>query len=76
MTTACRGAAPTPTGTLYAKAEALAWLERHLFGLFDSAPGTRKTIQTASAPPMRQNSVAHSVARRPRKANGLAPCES
>jgi hypothetical protein len=50
MTTACRGAAPTPTGTLYAKAEALAWLERHLFGLFDSAPGTRKTIQTASGP--------------------------
>ncbi|MDP1902045.1 MAG: hypothetical protein Q8K96_16585 [Rubrivivax sp.] len=58
------------------KAEALALLESHLFGLFDSAPSARKTIPTVSAPPTRQNSVAHSVAKRPKKANGLAPCES
>ena len=58
------------------KAASLALLESHLFGLFNSARGAERTKKTVFAPPTRQNSVAHSVARRPRKRNGLAPCES
>jgi hypothetical protein len=58
------------------KAEALALLESHLFGLFKSAAGVKRTRMTVFALPTRQNSVAHSVGKRPRKANGLAYCES
>ncbi len=55
--------APRETLNLRIAAEELALLESHPFRLFDSATGVRRAKQTVFAPPARQNSVAHPVAK-------------
>ncbi len=60
------------------KTIALALLEVHILYLVDTTPRANKKNSDGASRgrSTNRNSVAHSVAKRPRKANGLAPCES
>lgn len=60
------------------KAIALALLEVHILRLVDTTRRAKKKTSDGASRgrSTNRNSVAHSVAKRPRKRNGLAPCES